>query len=248
MTNTKDFVRDICKFVASTGFFEKIKISASNKEVVIETMGIDKEVILKAKIDKAIIDLEGEFGLSNLDLLKHITNDSEFADKGTELTAIYEIKNGEKIPTEFKYQNKSKTFINYRFMSKNLVPDQAKFNVPKWDIVISPSKSSIQQFAWAATGLSSYEEFFVPKIVNNELKFFIGDESAANQRGGIVFDSDQTGTFDTKLKWKINPIQAVLKLSDSAECEMSFSVKGAIQITLTTGVGVYKFIFPAKVQ
>jgi hypothetical protein len=35
-------------------------------------------------------------------------------------------------------------------------------------------------------------------------------------------------------------------MCESSDCEMAFSSKGVIQITLNTGVGVYKFIFPAK--
>ena len=31
-------------------------------------------------------------------------------------------------------------------------------------------------------------------------------------------------------------------------CEMAFSSKGVIQITLNTGLGSYRYIFPAKVR
>jgi hypothetical protein len=133
-------------------------------------------------------------------------------------------------------------------MSKQLVPDQPKFIEPTWDVTIKPSKSNIQQFGWAANGLGAYEQYFIPKIQDGQLKFFIGEDTAANQRGGVVFATDLTQTFDSQHKWKISHIQTVLKLAESADCEMSFSSKGVIQVTVSTGVGVYKFIFPAKVR
>jgi hypothetical protein len=164
------------------------------------------------------------------------------------MTVSYETKNAEKMPTELAYQNKSKSHINYRFMSKHLLPDQPKFLEPKWDVVITPTKSSVQQFAWAANGLSAYEQYFIPRIVDGDLKFFIGEDSAATQRGGVVFADERTETFDSQHKWKIHQILSVLKAADTCDCEMAFSTKGAIQITLGTGLGSYRYIFPAKVR
>lgn len=244
----KDYFKDITTYVSTTGFFDKIKITATTKDITVEAMEKDKEVILKGTFSKPLADLEGEFGLSNLSLLQTICNDPEFTSKDSTITVVYETKNNEKIPTEVAYENKSKSYINYRFMSKNLIPNQPKFSEPKWDIVIKPNKANIQQFAWAAAGLSNYEQYFTPRIENGNLKFFIGEDSAATQRGGVVFATDLTEVFDSQHKWKIQQIIGVLKAADTCDCEMAFSIKGAIQITLNTGVGVFKYIFPAKVK
>ena len=247
MSNLKDYVQDLVKNVISTGFFDKIKISASSTDILIEGMEKDKDVVLKGKFAKPLTDLNGNFGLSNLSLLSHIISDSEFSSDDSKLEVLYD-KTDVTLPTEMMYENKSKSYINYRFMSPKLIPDQPKFVEPKWDVVIKPTKSSIQQFGWAAAGLSAYEQYFTPSIENGDLKFFIGESGAANQRGGVVFATGRTEKFDSQHKWKISHMQAVLKLADSSDCEMSFSAKGAIQIKISTGVGEHKFIFPAKVK
>jgi hypothetical protein len=234
----KDYIQDLTKYVVSTGFFDKIKITADAKAIKVEALEKEKEVVLKGSFTAPVADMDGEFGLSNLSLLGHIASDS----------VKYETKNGEKVPTELGYQNKSKSYINYRFMAKQLIPDQPKFMEPAWDVTIKPSKSNIQQFGWASAGLGAYEQYFIPKIQDGVLKFFIGEEDAASQRGGVVFATDLTETFEASHKWKIAQIMTVLKLSETADCEMSFSVKGVIQITLNTGVGSYRYIFPAKVR
>lgn len=243
----KDNIQDLVKNVVSTGFFDKIKVTADNSSVILEAIEKEKEVVLKGQFNKPIDGLEGEFGLSNLSILGHIANDQEFNSKDSNITVTYDDRSGERLPVELAYVNKSKTYINYRFMSKQLVPNQPTFREPTWEITIKPSKSSIQQFAWAANGLVAYEQYFTPRVVNGELKFFIGEETAASQRGGVVFATGVTEKFDHPHKWKISYIQNVLKLADSSECEMSFSSKGVIQVSIGTGIGVYKFIFPAKV-
>jgi hypothetical protein len=244
----KDYIQDLTKYVVSTGFFDKIKITADQKAIKIEALEKEKEVVLKGSFTKPLPEMDGEFGLSNLSLLGHIASDSEFNSKDSTVEVKYETKNGEKVPTELGYTNKSKSYINYRFMAKQLIPDQPKFMEPAWDVTIKPSKANIQQFGWASAGLGAYEQYFIPKITDGVLKFFIGEEDAASQRGGVVFATDLTETFEAAHKWKIAQIMAVLKLSETADCEMSFSTKGVIQITLNTGVGSYRYIFPAKVR
>ena len=244
----KDYIQDLTKYVVSTGFFDKIKITADQKAIKVEALEKEKEVVLKGSFTNPMAEMDGEFGLSNLSLLGHIASDSEFNSKDSTVEIKYETKNGEKVPTELAYQNKSKSYINYRFMSKQLIPDQPKVMEPAWDVTIKPSKSNIQQFGWASAGLGAYEQYFIPKIQDGQLKFFIGEEDAASQRGGVVFATDLTEKFEAQHKWKIAQIMAVLKLSETADCEMSFSSKGVIQITLNTGVGTYRYIFPAKVR
>lgn len=237
-------MQDLVKNVISTGFFDKIKVSANNNEIIVEAIDAGQDIILKGKFNKPLSDMEGSFGLSNLPLLSHITSDSEFNSPDSKFEPVYDNKELK----EFTYTNKSKSYINYRCMSVKLVPDQPKFIEPKWDLVIKPTKHSIQQFNWASAGLSAYEQHFIPKVTNGDLKFFIGDENGANQRGGVVIASGITEKFDTQCKWNISYMQTVLKLADNSDCEMAFSIKGAIQVTVNTGVGSYKFIFPSKVK
>lgn len=244
MSTLKDYIQDLTKTVITTGFFEKVKITASSKDIIIEALEKDKDVVLKGKWSKPLADLNGEFGLSNLGLLSTIISDSEFNSPDSKLEVVY--KNKE--PEELTYENKSKSFINYRFMSTQLIPDQPKFIEPAWDVVVKPTKANIQQFSWAANGLGAYEQYFTPSIKNGDLKFFIGEDGSASQRGSVTFATGLKEKFDSQHKWKIAHIQSVLKLADSAELEMAFSAKGAVQITVSTGVGVYKFIFPAKVK
>lgn len=241
----KDYIKDLTTYVSTTGFFDKIRITASDKEILIDAIDKEREIILKGKFNNPLSDLNGTFGLSNLNLLQTITSDPEFHAKETTMSVVYETKDGEKTPTGLTYENKSKSYIKYRFMSKNLLPDPAKFLVSKWDLVISPSKNNIQQFLWAANGLAMYEQYFSPKVVDGDLKFFIGEESAATQRGGVVFATNVTENFDSGNKWKIQHVLTGLKSADSCDCEMSFSTKGALEISLKTGLGVYRYIFPA---
>ena len=244
----KDIMQDVVKNTVGTGFFDKIKITANKKGVSIEALENNKQVILKASTNSAVDGWEGEFGLANLSLLQSIVNDAEYAHKDSVLDMQYQPRGGVDVPVELHYTNKSKTFVAYRFVSKDMVPDQPKYNEPTWDVTIKPTKSAIQQFAWAANSLSSYEQYFIPKTVDGALKFFIGEENGANQRGGVQFAPNVTGTFESNHKWPISQISQVLKLTDGTDAEMKLSIKGAIQLEINTGLVQYRFVFPAKMR
>lgn len=251
MANTiavKDIMQDVVRNTVTTGFFDKVKISSGRKGVTIEALENNKQVILKATTQAPVDGWEGEFGLANLSLLQSVVNDSEFAHKDSKLDMQYQARGGQDVPSELHYTNKSGTFVAYRFVSKDMVPDQPKYNEPVWDVTIKPTKAAIQQFAWAANSLSSYEQYFIPKTVDGSLKFFIGEEGGANQRGGVTFATNVTGEFDGTHKWPISQIAQVLKLTDGTDAEIKFSVKGAIQIEISTGLVQYRFVFPAKMR
>jgi hypothetical protein len=244
----KDYIKDLNTYVASSGFFEKIKITAGKKEILVEAMDKDKEVIFKGKFNDPLAELQGEFGLSNLNLLNTIANDQQYTHEDSVITIETESRDGETVPATLGYRNASHSEIYYRFMGKALVPNQPKFQEPKWDIVITPTKANIQQFAWAANGLSAYEQYFQPAVKDKTLRFFIGEDGAQTQRGGVVFATDVDATFNCDHKWKISDVQSILKYADTTECEMAFSTKGAIQITLKTGLAEWKYILTAKVK
>lgn len=248
VTAVKDVVQDIVKNIISTGFFDRIKITANNKGCAIEALEKDKQVILKASTVNAVDGWDGEFGLANLGLLSAIANDGEFSHKDSQLEMVYEQKGGADVPTELHYTNKSNTFISYRFLGNSMIPDQPKYNEPKWDVSVKPTKSAIQQFTWAAGSLSSYESYFVPKTVDDNLRFFIGEEGSASQRGGVSFAQNVTGTFDSTHKWPIALVTSVLKLTDGTDSTVRFSTKGAIQVDIDTGIVKYRYIFPAKMR
>ena len=241
----KDYIKDLTTYAVGVGCFDKIKIVANKDSILFEGSEKEKEVILKGKFEHPSAELSGEFGLANLSLLQTIISDPEFNSKESEISVKYK---ADKSPDELIYQNKSKSYVNYRFTDSRLLPQIPEYVEQKYNISISPSKHSIQQFMWVANGLASYEQYFMPRIVDGNLKFFIGAEDAATQKGGVLMASDRSEKLDSKYSWKIQQVINVLKVADTCDCEMHFTDKGAIVITLKTGVATYKYIFLGKIR
>ena len=81
--NMKDFLQDLVAHTHNLGFLPLVKISATEKEAVIESMAEDRSVILTAKAKAPVEDFEGTFGMPNLNRLDIILKCPEYKENFT---------------------------------------------------------------------------------------------------------------------------------------------------------------------
>jgi hypothetical protein len=244
----KDIFKEINTYVANTGMFEKIKINVDNNIVSVEAFEKERGLV-KGKFTKAVPEIAGSFGLKNLNMLNIITNDPEYLASESTITVNTESRDGQTYLASLTYVNKSQTEIYYRFMSSDLLPKNTQVREPQYEVTVNPARSSIQQFIWAGNGLSSVEQYFNPQIRDRQLRFCIGEDGAQTSRGGVVFAQNIDAKMQCDFHWKVSDIQTVLKLNDSADCEVAISgAVGAIQIKFQTGQAQWQYVFPGKVK
>ena len=78
--NIKDITQDIVKNVVSTGFFDKIKITAGKKAATIEALEGNKQVILKGATLNPVDGWDGEFGWGGHCFIKDNYELEQFSD------------------------------------------------------------------------------------------------------------------------------------------------------------------------
>jgi len=241
---------DITKHTGDLGFLDTVKITGTSDQTLIESMDADKNVILKGLLKEPSAQLEGDFGLSNLPLLKFYCNFANFKSDDASVDIIREKRGDRELITEIRFASAdTESTATYRVMNADLVPDQHKFLGKDWDIEFIPTKSKIAEFSELATGLMSIETYFMPKTDDaGNLRFYIGDEAAATNKASMVFQKDVKATFAGGLHWPIQPVLSILKLaaSNGSEPTMSFLAKGALQISFESKFGDWKYILPAK--
>ena len=118
-----------------------------------------------------------------------------------------------------------------------------KFKGVKWDVEVEPSVAAVQRFNFQA-GANNEHPTFLVKVENSNLKFIFGDNST--HAGEFVFATDVVGKLSRGWTWPVLPILRILKIADVNNTVMSISDEGAMQITLDSGLAVYKYIIPAQ--
>ena len=244
--NMKDFLQDLVAHTHSLGFLPLVKISADDKETVIESMAEDRSVILNAKTHNPVDDLDGVFGMPNLNKLDIHLKCPEYKE-GAGISVVKQQRNGEEVPTGIHFQNSTGDFENdYRFMNQSIIEEKlktVKFRGAKWEVEVSPALNAIQRFQFQA-GANTEHTTFLAKTDGDILKFTFGDQSTHG--GEFTFATGISGKLTKTWAYPVNAVLSILKAADVNNTVMSFSDSGAMQITLDSGLATYKYIVPAQ--
>jgi hypothetical protein len=240
----KDFLQDLVAHTHSLGNLPLVKISATDKETAIESMAEDRSVILNAKTKTPVEDLEGVFGMPNLNKLDTHLKCPEYKENFT-INVVKQERNGETIPTGLHFQNGAGDFENdYRFMNTEVINDMlkpVKFKGAKWDIEFVPTMASIQRLKFQAAAHTE-EPTFQVSTDNNNLVFSFGD--ASTHAGSFVFQSGVDGKLRQKWAWPVAQVVSILNLT--GDKTMRIADAGALQIVVDSGITEYEYILPAQ--
>jgi len=240
----KDFLQDLVAHTHSLGFLPLVRVSSTTKETKIESIAEDRSVIVDAKTHNPIDQLEGVFGMPDLNKLDLHLKCPEYKE-GAGISVVKQDRNGEIIPTGLHFQNALGDFENdYRFMNEQIINEKlksAKFKGTTWDVEFEPAVASIQKLKYQAAAHTE-EKTFQVKTENGNLVFYFGD--ANTHAGSFIFQSGVTGKLKQMWAWPVNAVQAILALS--GDKTMRIADAGALQITVDSGIAVYNYILPAQ--
>lgn len=240
----KDILQDIVAHTHSLGFLPLIKVTSDQEGTLIESMAEDRSVILSAKTHSKINDLDGVFGMPNLDKLALHLKNPEYKENA-KINIVKAERNGNVIPTGLHFENASGDFQNdYRFMNTEIINEKlksAKFKGAQWDIEFTPTLGSIQKLKLQAAAHTE-ESVFQVKSQDNNLIFAFGD--ASSHAGSFVFQPDVGYTLKQAWAWPIVQILSILSLDGNVT--MRITEAGAMQVTVDSGLAEYNYILPAQ--
>ena len=242
----KDILQDIVSHTQNLGFLTTVKVTGTDKGTTVNSMADDRSVIMEAETAAPYPDMIGVFGMPQLNKLKYLLEGAEYKE-GAKISITTAERNGETLPVGLHFENKDGDFKNdYRFMNQEIINEKmktVKFRGVKWDVEIEPSVASVTRFNFQA-GANSEHPTFLAKTDGGNLKFIFGD--ASTHAGEFIFAMGVEGKLDRGWTWPVMPILSILKIADVNNTKMSLSNEGAIQITLDSGIAVYKYIIPAQ--
>ena len=235
-----DVFKEILSATKSLKFLELVKVVATENSTELDSMSMDKTVVLNSKFLNPVPELSGTFGLHDLGMLHNILNIPEYKDNAI-ITVTRANHNGEDIPVGLSFQNASGDFKNeYRFMSREIIeinlPSRTR-NAIAWDVAVVPTLSAIQRFQFLTPTAKSSDNTFKARIENGNLIFSVGDKST--HTGEFVFASGVSGTVKKEFNWPLSHVQAILNLP--GEKTLDISNRGGMKITVTTGLAVHNY-------
>jgi hypothetical protein len=242
----KSILQDIVAHTNKLGFLNIVKVTGDEKKTLIDSMADDRSVIMYAETKDPQPAMQGVFGMPQLEKLRYLVEGKEYQDNAT-IEVVTADRNGETIPVGLHFENKDGDFKNdYRFMNQEIINEKlktVKFRGVKWDVEVEPTVNAVQRFNFQA-GANTEHTTFLAKTDGDKLVFTFGDQSSHG--GEFTFATGVTGKLNKAWTWPVNSVLSILKIADANNAKISFSNEGAMQITLDSGVAVYKYIIPAQ--
>jgi hypothetical protein len=242
----KDFLKDLVSHTHSLGVIPIIRVTANNGEVRVDSLAEDHSVILNAKTHQPVANLDGVFGMPNLNKLDLHLKCPEYKENAS-IDLMYDVSSEQQIPSGLLFKNSVGDYTNeYRFMSRKIVDQKLdEFECPdvRWDIEFQPAQTSIQRFKYQI-GTHLEDPSFSISLQSSDIVFKFG--SIVSHAGSFVFQSNVSGKLRSTLIFPKNIVLSVLNLSGDKTIKLSDS--GAMLISVDSGIAVYDYIFPAELD
>jgi len=210
-------------------------------------MDADRTVILQAKLHNTVEEFNGEFGLGNLGFLAGVTGLGNYQTDDATVEVVARDRNGVSSPDHLMFKDADGNTDQYRFMSKEIIEQTlqtVKFKGVEWDVTLEPTKAKVNELQQVAGIYGGIEPNFTVKTEGTDLIVTVGaaDGSFTGKR---TFAQNVNGEITEGYAWPLAQVLAILKLGMSGTCVMQISKKGALMISVDSGIGKYDYILPA---
>jgi hypothetical protein len=245
--STRDIVQDIVKHTAGLGFITSVKVTGTDEATTLDAMDADRTVILQAKLHNTVDEFKGEFGLGNLGFLAGVTALGNYQTDDATVDVVARDRNGVSSPDHLMFKDADGNTDQYRFMSKEIIEQTlqtVKFKGVEWDVTLEPTKAKVNELTQVAGIYGGIEPNFTVKTEGGDLIVTVGaaDGSFTGKR---TFANNVSGEITEGYAWPLAQVLAILKLGMSGTCVMQISKKGALMISVDSGLGKYDYILPA---
>jgi hypothetical protein len=237
----RDHLLDLVEHTHDLGVIDLVKITGDDKSTVINGLAEDRSVVVEGTFAGPHADFIGNFGMPNLSKLKILLNIQEYRENAK----LGITKKDTGAPDGINFENAAGDFKNnYRFMASEIVNEKlktVKFKGVNWHIEFEPTVASIQRLKMQAQA-NSEENTFTTKVENGDLKIFFGDVSTHS--GNFVFHPHITGSLSRAWMWPIKQFLSIMDLV--GDKTVKISDQGAAEITVDSGLAVYRYLLPAQ--
>jgi len=245
--STRDIVQDIVKHTAGLGFITSVKVTGTDESTTLDAMDADRTVILQAKLHNTVEEFNGEFGLGNLGFLAGVTGLGNYQTDDATVEVVARDRNGVSSPDHLMFKDADGNTDQYRFMSKEIIEQTlqtVKFKGVEWDVTLEPTKAKVNELQQVAGIYGGIEPNFTVKTEGTDLIVTVGaaDGSFTGKR---TFAQNVNGEITEGYAWPLAQVLAILKLGMSGTCVMQISKRGALQISVDSGMAKYDYILPA---
>ena len=238
----KDLLLDVVRQAAP--LFDKVRVLCSDTGTTIEAYtDNDKMLFLFADLKDVVPELTGEFGLSNLQLLKGLLDFASYKSDDAKFQARRMVRDGADYVAELEFSDAAGGHTRYKTVNPRMLGDRAHIAPVNWSVAVTPSKAKLTEVIQLTGMLSQVDQHFGVSYNNRTLFLTIGGKSASSHNASVALESDiDCEGLPTKMMFKMPHFISVVKNAGNLPCTIRFAKEGVGGILVETEHGSYSYI------
>lgn len=224
-----------------------IKVSPSDDKLRLQSYDSDRVLFIDAYTHNSYPEFTGECGLFNFKLLKGLLTLPNFqSDTATFKIGTRKIGDGE-YPDRIDFKGGG-TKATYRFMSKEVVPEQPTIvNIP-WDITLVLAASKVAEFQQMASLYGETEGQFTVRSDGTDLMVDFGTDSSSTHSATMLLATEVNGSLVAEMKFPISQFLNLMKVTKGANSsEVRLTSKGLMGVVAVTDYATYNYYLKKSV-
>ena len=237
----KELLVDVVRQVAP--LFEKVRIIAGADGIRVEAYTDDKMLFLTGDLKDVVPELTGEFGLSNLALLKGLLDFPSYKTEAAKLQARRLSRDEIDYVAELEFRDETGGLARYKTIHPRMIGDRAKIAPIPWSVSVTPNASKLKEVIQLTSMLAQVDQHFSVSYVDRKLLLTIGGKGAASHNATVALASDiDSGPLPARMAFRAPHFLGVLKNAGTAPCMIRFAKEGVAGILIQTEHGDYNYI------
>ena len=225
--------------------FDKVRVLCGDTGTTIEAYTEDKMLFLFADLHDVVPELTGEFGLSNLKLLRGLLDFATYKADNAKFQSRRMARDGVDYVAELVFSDGAGGGVHYKTVSPRMLGDRAHIAPVKWGVSVTPSKAKLTEVIQLTGMLAQVDQNFGVTYDNDSRTLFltIGGKSAASHTASVALESDvDSDVLPTKMMFKMPHFISVVKNAGNHPCTIRFAKEGVGGILVETDHGSYSYI------
>lgn len=240
----RDQLLDLIKQSGST--FDIIRVVGTDEETRFSSSSIDNTFFMRGKFKEALLDMRGEFGISNLGQLSGLLAFTPYQTEDSGVTVVRRSRDGQDIVEKIRFSDGRDGESTFNLIDPKNIAQQVEISNIPWEVVIDIARSKIDELSKLTSLFGELKSINV-KTKGDKLMFSLGSsESNKTNSTKMVFAEGLKSVMKGELDFGAQMMITMLKATGNYPSTLGVISRGVAGIKVETQYGVYEYFLRAK--
>jgi len=237
----RELLLDMTRQVGS--LFDKIRVEGLTTGTKVEAYSDDKMLFLFADLKDVVPEFAGEFGISNVGLLRQLLDFASYKTEQAKLQARRVIRDDADFVAELEFTDAVGGLARFKTINPRMIGERARVQNINWEVSVTPNRAKLTEVIQLTSMLAQVDQHFGVTYTDRTLFLVIGGKGASSHQASVALAEDiDPVSLPPGMVFRAPHFLAVLKLAGNLPCTIRFAKEGIGSLLIETEHGSYNYL------